>query len=190
MGETTSDPSDGGNVDGGTVPYELRYTLPWRWTLAPHLRLWGPLGLFYGGAAVLLLALPCTHLRLALPAAGVLLVLAWVGRNFFRGIVNGLRRGGIEMDLRVEENGLGYLMGGERCWIFLDGIRRIEQLRKGLWTIVHFNGTVIHVPAESISPAQLAHLRAAAARGKTPEGVQAVIERGRALMKQEQDKEP
>jgi hypothetical protein len=126
----------------------------------------------------LLFALPFTGSWLALLAAAPLLAVVWIGRNFVRGVANGLRPGGIEMDIRVEEKGLGYLMGGERWWLFLDGIQRIEQIRKGLWTISHFNGSVIHIPAEAISPAQLDYLREAAARGRTPGGMQTVIERG------------
>jgi hypothetical protein len=85
------------------------------------------------------------------------------------------------MDIVVEENGLGFLAGGERWWLFLDGIISISRYEKDTWTIYHWNGSVINVTASVISPDQLAHLRAAAERGKTPEGIGAVIERGRKL---------
>jgi hypothetical protein len=132
-------------------------------------------------SVILLFVIPFMRSRVGLVAVVPLLVFVWIGRGFFRGVMNGLRPGACEMDIRVEQNGLGYLMGGERYWVFLDGIRRIEQIRRGLWTIAHFNGAVIHIPTESIFHAQLAHLYAAAERDKTPEGVQAVIERGRLM---------
>jgi hypothetical protein len=54
-------------------------------------------------------------------------------------------------------------------------------LTAGVWTLRHWNGTVLHIPADAITDAQLAHLRAAMERGRTPEGIRAVIERGRRL---------
>lgn len=113
----------------------------------------------------------------------VVLVLVWVWffGNFFRGLLGVLLRGRVEMDLEIQEHGLGFLAGGERWWLFLDGFIRIAQLTPGVWTLQHFNGCVVHIPTDAITPEQLEHIRAAAARGQTPEGIQAVIERGRKI---------
>jgi hypothetical protein len=91
------------------------------------------------------------------------------------------------MDVRVEENGLGVLAGGQRWWLFLDGLTGIEQLTPGVWTLQHWTGSVVHVPADVITEEQIAYLRAAMERGRTPEGVRAVIERGRRLTELERE---
>ena len=51
----------------------------------------------------------------------------------------------------------------------------------GISTIEHHNGSVLHIPAGEITDDQLAHLRSAMERGRTPEGIRAVIERGRRI---------
>lgn len=167
------------NDGAGTVPFELRYSLPRRWTLWPHIRLWGPFAVLLSLDAVVLLVLLLV-LALARPESSKtvvffaipLLFVGWFGRNFFRGIVNGLRPGTMKMVLRVEEKALGVGTGDEQIWMFLDGLQRVERLRVGLWTLSHFNGTVLHIPEREISEAQLAHLRAATVRGsaRVPDG--------------------
>jgi hypothetical protein len=108
----------------------------------------------------------------------------------FRGpcfaLVNILRRTQA-MDIRVEANGLGVMVRGDRWWLFLDGLTGIEQRTPGLWTLTHWNGSIVHIPADVISPEQLDFLRTAMERGRTPEGVQAVIDRGRRLAEMEKD---
>jgi hypothetical protein len=64
---------------------------------------------------------------------------------------------------------------------FLNGITSIEQRTKRLWTVQHFNGTRINIPVSAITEDQLDYLRAAGARGRRPEVIQAVIERGRRI---------
>lgn len=159
------------------VPFELRYQLSRRQRLVPHLKLWGPLSVLI---PLVLIALVVSFLRIWW--AGLLaLAWMWIFRNFFRGLADVLFRKTAVMDLRFEENGLGYLAGGERWWLFLDGLTSIDQLIAGVWTLQHWNGSVVHIPTDAITDAQLAYLRAAMARGKTPERVQAVIERGRQI---------
>lgn len=157
------------------VPFELRYQLSRGQRLVSHLKLWGPLSVLI---PLVLVALVVSFLRIGW--AG-LLALAWMWffRNFFRGLADVLFRKAAVMDLRFEENGLGFLAEGKRWWLFLDGLTSIDQLKAGVWTLQHWNGSVVHIPTDAITDAQLAYLRAAMARGKTPEGVQAVIERGR-----------
>src|SRR5262249_11886844 len=119
---------------------------------------------------------------------GLALGLVVLFRGLFVGLLDVLLVPARSMDVRVEENGLGFLAGGEQWWLFLDGLTGIEQLAAGVWTLQHWNGIVIHIPADAITEAQLAHLRAAMARGHTPEGVRAVIERGRRIMELERRK--
>lgn len=159
------------------VPFELRYSLSRRERLVPHLKLWGPLSVLVPAVLALLVASAFVTWWAGLWAV----VWSLLFRNFFRGLADVAFRRSAVMDLRVEENGLGLLAGGERWWLFLDGLTGIDQLTAGVWTLQHWNGSVVHIPAAVIGDEQLAYLRAAMAQGRTPEGVQAVIERGRRL---------
>jgi hypothetical protein len=157
------------------VPFELRYQLT-RWQrLVPHLILWGPLSI------VIPLTLPLLVLGVMQTWWAVFLVipLVFLFGGFFYGLADVVFRRTAMIDLLIEENGLGFLAGGQRWWLFLDGLIRIEQLTGGVWTLQHHNGSVVNIPAHAISEAQLDYLRAAMARGHTPEGMQTVIERGR-----------
>jgi hypothetical protein len=105
----------------------------------------------------------------------------WMTRGFWVGLAGIAFHSVKPMDIVVEENGLGFLAGGDRWWLFLDGIRFMEQLVPGVWTIYHHNGHVVHIPTSAISTEQVEYIKEVAAKGKTPEGIQAVIERGRKL---------
>jgi hypothetical protein len=169
------------------VPFELRYQLSRRQRLGPHLRIWGVVSTPF---VVALFAFFCVQTvvsvcSLSWPGlavfGGLALGVFVLHRGLFLGLLDVLLVPARSMDLRVEENGLGVLAGGERWWLFLDGLTGIDQLTAGVWTLRHWNGSVVHIPADAITEAQLGHLRAAMERGRTPEGVRAVIERGRRL---------
>jgi hypothetical protein len=163
------------------VPFSLCYDLTRRQRLIPHLRTWQPaipLILFGVVGSALLVALRWWCVPL-------LLFWVWFFRGFFVGLANVLLRPVVHMDLRVEENVLEFPAGGERWCLFLDGLMSIQQLTPGVWTLQHWNGTVINIPAAAITDDQLAHLRAAMERGRSPEGIRAVIERGRLLARLE-----
>jgi hypothetical protein len=102
-------------------------------------------------------------------------------RGLFVGLLDVLLVPVRSKNVRVEENGLGLLIGSDRWWLFLDGLTSIEQNVAGVWTLRHWNGWVVHIPAGAITDAQFAYLRSEMERGRTPEGVRAVIERGRRL---------
>src|SRR4030095_7857692 len=88
------------------------------------------------------------------------------------------------MDVLVEEGGVGaaagVLIGGERWYLFLDGITSIERCGD-VWLIRHYNGHVIWGAASAITDDQMDYLRECMHRSRTPEGIQAVIERGRRI---------
>jgi hypothetical protein len=175
------------------VPFELRYRLSRRQRLVPLLRIWG---VAYSPFVVVLFAFFCVQTAVSV------YTLSWQGLVVFGGLAVGmfaLHRGlfvGLldvllvparDMDVRVEANGLGFLAGGERWWLFLDGLTGIDQLAAGVWTLRHWNGSVVHIPADAITGPQVEYLRAAMERGRTPEGVRAVIERGRRLAELERE---
>jgi hypothetical protein len=85
------------------------------------------------------------------------------------------------MDVTLEETAAGILVGEERWYLFLDGITDIRKFRDDIWTIQQFNGAVLNIAASAITEQQLEHIRAAMERGRTPEGVRAVIERGKRI---------
>ena len=109
----------------------------------------------------------------------------FVFRGFFIGLLDVVLRRVRTMDIIVEENALGYLAGGERRYLFLDGIIDIRKFRKDVWTIQHWNGSVVNVLASEITDDQIEYTKPAAERGRTPEGVQAVVERGRVIQQLE-----
>jgi len=75
----------------------------------------------------------------------------------------------------------GVLFGRERWYFFLDSIISIKQYRRDLWTIRQYTGLILHIPIELITDEQLQHFRAEMERGRTTEGVQAIIARGRMI---------
>jgi hypothetical protein len=85
------------------------------------------------------------------------------------------------MDVIIEKDAAGILVGGERWYLFLDGITDIRKFRDDIWTIQHWNGSVLHIVAAAITDEQIDYFRAAMERGRTPEGIRAVIERGRRI---------
>lgn len=168
-------------------PVHLEFSLTRRQRLAPHFAVWRPYGVALLGLALL-----------ALPAAALIspwfvlwcLVPLWLGRAFVFGLVRGLFPAEQRCDLIIQDNALGYAVPGDRYWIWLDGLLAVDILHPGVWTLQHFNGTVVNIPASALSPELLAHLQRAAKRAGEPEVVAAVVERGRRLREREQEPPP
>jgi len=166
------------------VPFHLHYTLSRGQRIVPHIRIWGIafspfiLGLF--GFFVVAAVFNFWQFRLwdgfgFLLFAGLLFILV---RGFFVGIIEVLTTGRREVDLLVENEAAGVLLRGQRWWLFLDGFVEVRKYHRDVWTLRHHNGAVLNIPTAEISLRQLDHIRAAMERGRTPEGVRAVIERG------------
>src|SRR5262245_28866581 len=102
-------------------------------------------------------------------------------RGLFVGVLDVLFVPIRQMDVDVEENAAGVLIGAERWYLFLDGITDIRKLSDDTWTIQHWNGCVLHIAAAAITDEQIDYLRASMERGRAPEGIRAVIERGRRI---------
>ncbi len=165
----------------------IRYSLTRRQRLIPHLRIWGPafvpfyvlLETFF---VVRFIVAVLTLEWLAVLTFGVLAVGMLI---LFRGLVTGLvdavvnaRR---EMNITIEDNALGILIGSERWYLFLDGITKISQYTSDVWTIEHWNGSVVHLLKDMISDEQLNHMQKRMEFGCTAEGTAATIERGRQI---------
>lgn len=177
-------PGGPGSRPGGSR-FETRrpsYVLTRRQRLRSHLGVWAPylpqvVGITagLGGGAAWVCADTWWGLLLLLP------LLALTGR-FWGGLLTVALVRRVFVDLEVREDAIGFALdGGERWWVFADGILSIERHSPDVWTISHWNGTVIPIPVDAIDAAAIDHLRACGERGRTPEGVQAVVERGRLI---------
>ncbi len=161
----------------------IEYDLSRRQRLVAHLGVWAPyfLGLILiggGGTALFVFLAVSVSPWLALL---ILLPLGLV-RGFIIGLVNVILVGVHHMDVIVEENGLGYAFESDRLWIFFDGIIRIQKYSKDTWTIVHYNGTVVSIPTAAIEERYINHMgKMGGEWDKTPEGVQAVVDRGKQI---------
>ena len=169
------------------APFHLRYELTRRQRLRQHRRTWGVAWTLY------ILALEAFFLWITFNDFGVY---RWTGvfagllfagglfvlyADLFGGLLDILLVRRRVVDMIIDNETAAILIGAERWHLFLDGITAIRQDHADTWTIEHSNGTVLHIPAAEITDDQLAHLRAAMARGRTPEGFRAVIERGRRI---------
>ena len=144
------------------VPFEIRYSMPWRNTLIPHLHVWGPSALLVIANAIVGVCLVIAFsvypqfrtLKMGISVFFTLL-LGWLSRGFFFGLWNGLRPGSLDLVLRVEENGIGFGKEKVQYWVFLDGVRQVEEFRDGVLTIVHHNGSVFHIPRAALTEEQI-----------------------------------
>jgi len=160
----------------------IEYDLNRRQRIVAHLGVWAPYRfgviMLLGGSLTFIIALSISVSPWFLLLSVLLL---WFAQSFIRGLLNVLFVPVQHMDIIIEENGLGFLAKGDRFWLFLDGIIRIEKYSQDTWTIIHYNGNVINIPVDAIDQRYLDHMQTMARKGKTPEGVQAIIDRGRKI---------
>ena len=137
---------------------EYRYTLDRRARLRSHLHVWGaqaalgPLGILLGVVLIVVTRAPAwTWIG---PGA-----LAFLSRGFFVGFVHILLVPTQGVCLAIEERGVGFGEKAADFWISADGILTFEKSSAATWTLHHFNGTVITVPASVISDDDVQHLR-------------------------------
>lgn len=171
------------------MPFEschIEYDLNRRQRFVAHLGVWAPylggLVLVAGGGSALIIVLSVST---SLWFAPLIVLPLWLARRFIVGLLNVIFVRIQHMDIIVEENGLGFATPKDRLWLFLDGIIRIQKYSKDTWTIFHHNGTVINIPVDAIEERYIDHMRIMAEKGRTPEGIQAVIERGRRIQELE-----
>lgn len=170
-----------------SFPVQLRYSLSRRQRLAALVCEWGwwtplvvlPLEVFF--------VVQTVGSLWAWSLAGVAVFggLAFGMGILFAGLIGGVVDVLIsklrDVDIELREDAAGILLGDERWYLFLDGITDIRESPRGLWKIRHHNGHVLWIPVDAISDEQIEFLRAAMIRGHTPEGIRAVIERGKRI---------
>jgi hypothetical protein len=124
-------------------------------------RHWGIVAALSVGAAIAAMAITRSW-WFAIP----LLVLLVVFRGLFLDLLNVARVARQPMDVRVESNSLGVREGDERWWFFLDGLLAFDELSPGVWTMHHFNGSIVHVPTTVLTDEQVAFFRAKVAESE------------------------
>lgn len=166
---------------------QLRYSLNRLQRLVPHLRVWGIVT-----TLVVLALLTFFCIRTVVAAwsedwadtaifGGLALGMLVVFRGLFIGIIDVLIFASRDMDVVFEYNAVGILVGKERRYLFLDGVINISKYRGDLWTIQHYNGSVLNLPVSLISDEQVLLIRNAMEYGRTSDGVRTVVERGRTI---------
>ena len=160
----------------------IKYDLSRKQRLTAHLGLWGP----YFGGVILMFGVLILAIALSFsvsPWCLLLSIIPWlVVGGFMRGLLNVILVPVQRMDIIIDETGFGFMSRGQRFWNFLDGIISIKKYNKDVWTIVHHNGTVFNIPVGMIEQRCIDHMQSMADKGKTHEGVQTKVERGRRIM--------
>jgi hypothetical protein len=144
------------------VPFRLQYALGRRHRLAveftPHLPACAAALGFTSG--ILYLALVVSPWFL-----GLLVWPAFACRKVAAFLVELLAVPARPVDVLVEADRLGVLVGGDRVWLYLDGVIQVCRSDNGhTWTLLHLNGSVLTIPADAIRPEQLDFLKGFALR--------------------------
>ena len=143
------------------LPFRLRYGLSRRQRSAVEFAGWLPclaavLGLWAGAAFLALTVSPWFLLLLAPP------VLIFPGLVLF--LYDLLAHPLRPVDVLVEHDRLGVLDGGERRWLYLDGVVQVYRSDRDAWTLLHLNGSVLTIPADAITREQVEFLQGFALR--------------------------
>ena len=144
------------------VPFRLQYALGRRDRLAveftPHLP-----------ACAAALGFTCGILYLAaVVSPWFLVLLAWPAftcRKVATFLLELLVVPARPVDILVEADRLGVLVGAGRVWLYLDGVIQVCRSDSGrTWTLLHLNGSILTIPADAIGPEQLDFLKGFALR--------------------------
>ncbi|HEX4611639.1 MAG TPA: hypothetical protein VH092_25815 [Urbifossiella sp.] len=144
------------------VPFRLQYTLGRRDRLAvestPHLpALAAALG-FTTGIAYLALVVSGWFVAF-------LVLLAYPCHGLVTFLVELVLVSARPVDVLVESDRLGFLVGENRVWLGLEGVIQVFRSDNGrTWTLLHLNGSVLTIPGDVILPAQLEFLKGFALR--------------------------
>lgn len=136
---------------------ELQYDLTRKQRLIPHIRTWGINQVFVTLGLVGAITSAINGSWISGMALASLVF--FIGRGYIIGLIGVIFTKSQHMNIRIEEKGLGYMVGKERWYIFLDGLTAIRDLERSVWTIQHWNGTVVNIPKKLISEEVLSFLR-------------------------------
>ena len=152
-------------------PVHISYELSRRQRLVAHLGTW----LCYWSGLFLMLAVPAIVVTLAVlksPWFLALLLLPPLLNNlprFLAGLLTHVLFGPERMDVAIEEDRIGYLIGQDRLWLPLHEIVRVERFGD-VWTIVS-TAANIYIPVSAVDEKYIAHIRAMSGSGRKVQGV-------------------
>ncbi len=165
----------------------IRYSLSRGQRLIPHLHIWG----FYFTPFIVtlvaffvarLIAMTIVFNFKGIVVFGILAIsILFLFRGLFIGLIDIVLTRRCEMDITIEDKAMGVMLGTERFYLFLDGVTSISRFHRDIWTVQHWNGSVVHILASALPGGQLQHLQDMMQFGRTPEGVATVVERGKVI---------
>src|SRR4051812_908949 len=132
------------------TPFQLRYRLSRKQRLGVLMKMDGialtVVGIVLLGFFCYLTLVSARALKIGEVVVGIAMVLVvfLLWRRVLLGLVGVLLVKWWEMDVVVEQDAAGILLGGQRWYLFLDCITSIEKYREDVWTIHHFNGFVLN----------------------------------------------
>jgi hypothetical protein len=143
------------------VPFRLHFDQSRRDRLVLQLESWAPclaacIGFTCGMVFLALVVSPWFALLLPLPVV--------VSRRFLARLCGIIRRPTEPVEVEVTEGGLWVRAGGEHVWLPLGGVIQVGKTGGATWTVYHYDGWVVHIPAAAITPEQLDYLKDAARR--------------------------
>ncbi len=159
-------------------PVHISYELSRRRRLLAHLGTW----LCYWPGLFLMLAVPAIVVTLAVlksPWFLALLLLPPLLNNlprFVGGLLTPLLFESERMDVAIEEDRIGYLIGQDRLWVPLQEIVRVERFGD-VWAIVS-TAANIYIPVSAVDEKYIAHVRAMSERGRKVQGLRSTGDRG------------
>lgn len=136
---------------------ELKYDLTRRQRLIPHVRAWGFAQVFLLPGIIAIVAAVVTKPSWTLVIPSLLIL--WFVRRYLVGVFNVLLKRRQKMDIVIEDSGLGFMIGTERFYVFLDGLTAVRDLESSVWTVQHWNGTVVNIPKKILPDDALEFLR-------------------------------
>lgn len=143
------------------VPFRLSYGLTRRHRLAVELAPWLPALAASAGFGLGVVFLGRTVSPLFFPLLLLPVVLA---PGLIRFLYDLLARPLRPVDVLVEHDRLGVLVGGGRRWLRLDGVIQVYKSGPGAYTLLHLNGSVLTIPADAITREQVLFLQGFALR--------------------------
>ncbi len=151
-------------------PVHISYHLGRRQCLVAHFGVW----LCYWPGLLLMLAVPAIVVTLAFLKSAwflALLMLPPLMNNlprFFAGLLTPFLFGPRRMDVAIEEDRIGYLIGQDRLWLPFHEIVRVRRFGN-VWTIVS-HAANIYIPVSAVDEKYIAHIRTMSVKRQKTEG--------------------
>ena len=94
---------------------------------------------------------------------------------FLTGFAHSLLLGSQRMDVILEQERIGYLVGQDRKWLPLEEITRVERFAD-VWVILS-SSSVIEIPSSVVDERYIAHVQAVCKKGRKVHGKRSANDR-------------